>query len=572
MTAVTSIRMGRLDRLRVVGVVRGPADLLPPRTSQFALYSDEPDMLLPPAWYRANGPDVGSYGIVMVADLEPGVTLEDLSVAVADRFGERAFVFPAEDEVGIPTDVRRAVDRQIGSEGRAVLVFALAVAIVATLLFALAMSRQLAAEGADRRLLRSLGVRRSELRAGRSDPVVGGGGRRRRRRRRGVDRPVSLATDRCGWANGARSRGGRRRPRCCSSGASSSRPWWSRWCCWRGGARRRTVEPGRRRPSRIGSPGSVRLRRRPSACTWPSIGHRPRWPAVARSRVGGLAIAVTIAAAAVLASFDELQGTPDRIGQVWDASAGNFASAEGQAAGLAEVDEMEGIDAVAGELGVTATIGGQDTNAVAYLPFVGELVPNLREGRPPRAVDEVVLGAKLADELDAEVGDRLPVAWDTLDGAPEEVTVTGIGAVAGMGFEVDPGQSALVSPEVAELDPDNSVSVLLVRFADDADREALRGGAPRAVPADGPRRAGPIPIRADAGRAARAPGGARGRRGAAGAGGGRQRGARVRAPSPARAGGRQGPRAAASRGPAGGDVAGRGVGGRRGAGRACRWA
>ena len=189
--------------------------------------------------------------------------------------------------------------------------------------------------------------------------------------------------------------------------------------------------------------------------------------------VGGLAIAVTIAAAAVLASFDELQGTPDRIGQVWDASAGNFASAEGQAAGLAEIDEMEGIDAVAGELGVTATIGGQDTNAVAYLPFVGELVPNLREGRPPRAIDEVVLGAKLAEELDAEVGDRLPVAWDTLDGAPEEVTVTGIGAVAGMGFEVDPGQSALVSPEVAELDPDNSVSVLLIRFADDADREAL---------------------------------------------------------------------------------------------------
>ena len=56
---------------------------------------------------------------------------------------------PAEDEVGIPAEVRQAVDRQISSEGRALLAFALAVAVVATLLFALAMSRQLGAEGSD---------------------------------------------------------------------------------------------------------------------------------------------------------------------------------------------------------------------------------------------------------------------------------------------------------------------------------------------------------------------------------------------------------------------------------------
>ena len=74
--------------------------------------------------------------------------------------------------------------------------------------------------------------------------------------------------------------------------------------------------------------------------------------------VGGLAIAVTVAAAALLASFDELQGTPERIGQVWDASAGNFATDEGREVGLAELEEMEGIEAFAGELGATATIGG----------------------------------------------------------------------------------------------------------------------------------------------------------------------------------------------------------------------
>ena len=85
---------GEPRRLRVVGVVRGPADLLPPRTSQYALYSDEPYMLLPPAWWRPTVRTSAATAIFMVADLEPGATLEDLSASVADRFGERAFVVP----------------------------------------------------------------------------------------------------------------------------------------------------------------------------------------------------------------------------------------------------------------------------------------------------------------------------------------------------------------------------------------------------------------------------------------------------------------------------------------------
>ncbi|MET0901749.1 MAG: FtsX-like permease family protein [Acidimicrobiales bacterium] len=463
---------GEPRRMRVVGVVRGPGDLLPPRTSQYALYSDEPYMLLPPAWYEANGPDVGNYGIFMVADLQPEATLEDLSASVADRFGERAFVVSPEDEVGIPAEVRRAVDRQIDSEGQAILVFALAVATVATLLFALAMSRQLAAEGADRGVLRSLGVRRSELVLAdvlRSLAVavgaavvagavaiglspwlpIGVGGRAVRDRGLDVDVPVLFVASvfvgilvvgvvlLAGWRQASE-----RRARTTTSVAD--------------------------RFARLGTP--------PAATIGVHMAF-DRSPAAMAGRgaiaVAGLAIAVAVAAAAVLASFDELQRTPYRLGQVWDASAGNFATAEGRDAGLAQLDEMEGIEAVAGELGVVATIGGRDTNGVAYVPIVGELVPNLREGRAPRAVDEIVLGAKLADELDVAVGDRVPVAWETLEDAPEEVTVTGIGAVAGMGFEVDPGDSALVSPEVARLDPDDSVSVLLIRFADDADRDGL---------------------------------------------------------------------------------------------------
>ena len=190
---------------------------------------------------------------------------------------------PADDEVGIPTEVQRAVDRQISSEGRAVLVFALAVAVVATLLFALAMSRQLGAEGADRGLLRSLGVRRSELVVAdlvRSLAVAVGAAARP-----SPCRSACLAGSRSAWGDGrCATAGWTSTAPCCSSGACSSRSWWSAVVLLAGWRQARTVEHGRRRRSRIGSPGSVRRLPRRSACTWPSTGHRPRWPVAARSR------------------------------------------------------------------------------------------------------------------------------------------------------------------------------------------------------------------------------------------------------------------------------------------------
>ena len=350
---------GEPRRLRVVGVVRGPADLLPPRTSQYALYSDEPVHAAPAG--LVGGQRAGRRQLRDLHGGEPRTeesTLEDLAASVADRFGERAFVVPAEDEVGIPTEVRRAVDRQISSEGRAVLAFALAVAVVATLLFALAMSRQLGAEGSDRGLLRSLGVRRSELVVAdlvRSLAVaigaaavavvvsiglsrwlpIGVGGRAVRDRGMDVDGLVLVAGSvlvgalvvgvvlLAGWRQASD-----RRVRTTTSIAD------------------RFARLGAAPPATIGM--HMAFDRSPAAVAGRG--------AIA---VGGLAIAVTVAAAALLASFDELQGTPERIGQVWDASAGNFASDEGREVGLAELDEMEGIEAIAGELGATATIGGQ---------------------------------------------------------------------------------------------------------------------------------------------------------------------------------------------------------------------
>ena len=229
---------------------------------------------------------------------------------------------------------------------------------------------------------------------------------------------------------------------------------------------------------------------------------------------------------------------------------------------------MEGIEAIAGEMGATATIGGQRRRPHRLRPV------RRRARRRTSAKDEhrrpwtrSCSAPSWPTTLGAEVGDRLPLTSDVLEGEPDQVTVTGIGAVAGMGFELDPGTSALVTPEVAELYPDGGVSVLLIRFADDADREArlaeLRERFPLTVLAapvpsrsvqtlDG-LRALPVALAVAVALLALAAGA--------------NAALASRAATPARAGGRQGPRAAASGGPAGRDVAGRGLGRRRAAGR-----
>ena len=120
-----------------------------------------------------------------------------------------------------------------------------------------------------------------------------------------------------------------------------------------------------------------------------------------------MAIAVVVGAVAIVGSFDELRSDPSRLGQVWDASAGNFASETGLAAGLEQLDAIEGVEAVAGERSVAAQVAGEPVSAVAYEPLVGELELNIEEGRALHDEDEVVVGSRLARSLHLEVGDPL---------------------------------------------------------------------------------------------------------------------------------------------------------------------
>jgi ABC-type lipoprotein release transport system permease subunit len=472
---------GRTSDLRVTGIVRHANDLLPPRTDQFALYSDAPYMMLTPAWWRSNGPDVGIYGVFVFVDLRDGVDFAAFQKALAARFGEMAFALPDLEEVGVPTEVQRSVDRQIDAEGRAVTAFALAVALVAVSLLVLALGRQLAAESADRDDLLALGVTtRSLLQVGllRSAVIAAGasiasfavalglsawlpvGVGRRTLRTHGihvdavvlgvgplvVGLTVVLLVVLVGW------RVSRRSP------LRSPRPSFAT------------------RLASAGAPPVVTVG--VHLATERSVGGRAARSAMV---VAGVAVAVLVAALGLISSLHDLRTHPERLGQVWDASAGNFASPVGLANGLEVMSSVPGIDAVAGELEATAEIRGRSVSGVAYEPFEGEIVPELEAGRSIEQPDEMVMGESLARSLDVAVGDRLAVQFQFAE-APTELRVVGIGPVASMGFDTDPGRSILIHPDVAHGDPDVNASVLLVRFAHDADHDATLAELRRKFP------------------------------------------------------------------------------------------
>ena len=311
--------------------------------------------------------------------------------------------------------------------------------------------------------LRSLGLtRRSELVVAdliRSSAVAGRGLLARRAGRR----PVSLASDRCGQADRATIAGWRvDGPVLLGLGSS---PW---------GRRAGRVVAARGVAPGVGAAGprhdDVRSRiasRRHGRRLPPTIGMRmafDRSPA-ARGRPAGRSRSAMAGhrgdgrGGRGPRELRRAQGTPDRIGQRWDASRRQLRHRLKGRGGLARSSERDGIEAVGRRAGLAATIDRRRHQRGRLPPrSSASSTRTFASGRAPRAVDEV--RARRDRRLKSSVrrsGDRAAGGLGHASKAsPEEVTVTGIGAVAGTGFEVDPGGSVLVSPEVARLDPDNS--------------------------------------------------------------------------------------------------------------------
>jgi hypothetical protein len=475
---------GPSAEVRVVGVVRHPADLVPARLEQDTVGVDETNIYLTPAFWDRWGPDLASFfGIGVAVRLDGGRSGVDRFQADVDRlFAGAAFVDvidPDQGVLGLPLDgVRRAIDL----EARALQGFAALVALTGLVLVGQAFARQASADAADDPVLDALGMTRGQR--------------------------VAAATLRAAVPAGAGAL-------LAVAGATALSPWTPL-----GVARRAELHPGvhvdgvvvlvgaaalvavvcgvaaasswrattaaTRVPHRspIRSSPLARLlagARVPVAC-WTGLQlavqrGRPGAAGLRRAAVvaAGTAVVVVTAAAAFVASLDALDRDPEDYGVTWDVSVGQPGSAEQANAVESRLRAEPGVAELTGFTGDGVTVAGQDVPALVV--FDGPVGPRVVDGRAPRGPDEIAFAGRTMEDLGVDVGDRVDVGIESSRSllVTGEVLLNGAGLVDDLedgegALLPDPAQQRLVPPA----DPPSSFpGAFFVRLDPKADRRAV---------------------------------------------------------------------------------------------------
>jgi len=158
---------GPAVKLRIVGIVRHPFDLLPAVTGQDNLYVNRGDLYLTPAYWQRYGPDLAGYGVGIGVVLDRGqADLARLTADVRRLLGPEARVRPVDPDEGVTgatlgtiPGVRRAIRLEAG----ALLAFAALAAVAGLLLVGQTLGRQVYLESTEYPTLRALGMTRGQL-------------------------------------------------------------------------------------------------------------------------------------------------------------------------------------------------------------------------------------------------------------------------------------------------------------------------------------------------------------------------------------------------------------------------
>ena len=166
-----------------------------------------------------------------------------------------------------------------------------------------------------------------------------------------------------------------------------------------------------------------------------------------RAAIATVAAGVTalLASSTFAASLDELVRTPVRYGyptEIVISDAGPDVAAE-----FAKDDRFSTV--ITGQ-GADLLIDGRSGSATSQKALVGSLKWELEAGRPPVEDDEIVLGTRMAEELDKAIGDEVEV--HDVAGGKHLLEVVGVGVVPNYGGR-GLGRSAAVTvdalPKVA---------------------------------------------------------------------------------------------------------------------------
>jgi putative ABC transport system permease protein len=220
----------------------------------------------------------------------------------------------------------------------------------------------------------------------------------------------------------------------------------------------------------------------------PTLGMRMAFDRSRAARAGQLSIAActmavasVVAAGVVLSSYDALLQEPERFGQRWDVSFGDFSTRASMEEAVAFLEARGDVASAVGELSDAGTARDLPVTVVAYLPGIGRMEPTVASGRVPIGPDEVLLGETAARALGVEIGDEIPLTIDFL-GSTRSVTVVGFGVAGTALADPHPGRVAYVTPEAFEGAVELAPQILLVELEPGADVEAATAALEDAYP------------------------------------------------------------------------------------------
>lgn len=196
---------------------------------------------------------------------------------------------------------------------------------------------------------------------------------------------------------------------------------------------------------------------------------------VRASLLGGLLV-VTLLSAAVSfgASLEHLVDTPTLYGWSWDATVD--ANTEQAAVGRA-LDHDERVDQWSPMSLNRLVVEGVPVPTVGVSPRADAITPTIVEGRPPRTADEIVLGGRTMERLDAPIGDTVTVTAHS--GTSEDLEVVGRAVFPGVGTysgseRTELGTGAMTTIDtLAALGPAVDKGAVVIRLRPGADVAAF---------------------------------------------------------------------------------------------------
>lgn len=432
---------GPTVHLRIVGIVRHPADLLPTMTDEDSLLLNHGELYLTPAFWRRYGPDLAGHGVITGVVLRRGrADLPRLAADVRRVLGPQVWVGPIGPEVGAsastPGGTIPGLRRAIRLEAGALLAFAVLAAVAAVLLVGQTLGRQLALESIEYPTLRALGMTRGQL--------VG----------------VALVRAALIGVSGAAL------AVAVAIGLSPLAPI--------GLARRAELHPG------VAVDRAVLL-------------------------PGALAVAGLVAAAAVLAAWRASRptatplgvvepagggrpsrpaGVPAAYGWTWDVSVGNFTTFPEVRRAAKLLDATPGIAGYAAAYVGSVVVDGTTVDVMALASAKDTVPLRMLEGHEPARPGEIALGTATLDGLGKRLGDTVTIAL-----APDQPTrrlrVVGrlVLAAGPLDPEIAPAKGGVIDLEALQrLNSQFAPQSFLVRLEPSADRDRVVGALRRTFP------------------------------------------------------------------------------------------